>query len=156
MESIERSIDISADEITPEAVAKGVIIRIHPNELIWRTDSGKIDLNALVGNVCHEIKPGSLSSSEADQVYNGIRTGRILCVKKFEKGSAPNIEMSFDPNAPTARKILDLPDSEFESTVLKFKRVHILELALGFEAQDKRRKDRMDFIRKQISIVSDK
>lgn len=156
MEDILKNINIPADEITPETVSKGIIVRLHPNEIIWKSDSGKINLNFLQGDVFYEIKGSSLSEAEVNQVYNGIKAGRLLCVKKIEKVDKPNIEMSFDPNAPTARRILDLPDGEFESAIIRFKRIPILELALSLEAQEGGRKGRMDLIRKQIALFSDK
>ena len=69
MVNIADEIDIPADEITPDAVTNGMIIRLHPNEVIWKTTSEKIDLNALVGKVYLEIKPGSLDEKDVKQVY---------------------------------------------------------------------------------------
>ena len=156
MASIVDEIDIPADEITPDTVAKGMIIRLHPKEVIWKTSSEKIDLNALNGKVYLEIKPGSLDETDIKQVYNGLRTGRLLSVKKIVKTEVPSIEMNFDSNAPVAWRLLDLKDDEFQSTVMKFKRVNVLELAYKLEKQNKKREDRLNLIQKQIALVANK
>lgn len=149
-------VDIPAENIIPDDIVKGMIIRLHPNEVLWHTDDKSIELNVLSGKVFFEIKPGSLSEKTVSQVFNGLKTGRILSAPRIEKVEIPNIEMNFDSNAITARRILDLDDKEFESTVMKFRRVPILEVMIGLEKQDKKRTDRIDFIQKQISLVSNK
>ena len=155
MKEILEQIDIPAENITPEVIKKGLIVRLHPNEVFWKTDSETISLNAMTGTLYHEIKH-ELSEMEKTQLYNGLKAGRIISVKKVEKTEKPDISLSFDSNAPTAMKLLDLPDSEFEKTITRFKRLEILELALKLEKQNRNRTDRIKFLTNHIAMVSNK
>jgi hypothetical protein len=55
----------------------GIIIGLHPNELVWKTDSGSITLSRLAGIISIDV-PGKLSEKDREQIVSGLQHARII------------------------------------------------------------------------------
>jgi len=142
---------IPADEVTPDLIVSGCIVRLGPGEVFWKLDSGKVELNAFQGKITAKVEGRKLTETEVMFVLNGIRTGRVMVVDKEDKGTPVNTKWLTSEYAPRARRLLDHKDPEFPEAVKRTYSFNVLETALEIEKEEKNRKDRVSLLTKKIA-----
>ena len=142
------------EAITMERLKKGLNIALHPREVFWKLDSGKIHLNAFSGETSAKVEAKGMSDTDLMFILNGIRTGRIMVVDKVTKGTPVNTKWVLSEYAPGARKLLDYNDREFAEAVNGNYSRKLLQTALELEKEGHNRGDRIKVLNaKLIDIV---
>lgn len=141
---------IPADEVTPDTIKSGLIVRLGLGEVFWKLDSGKVELNAFTGQLTARVAGEKLTELEVQFVLNGIRTGRIIVVDKHEKVEPVNTKWLLSEYAPRARRLLDYPDEQFTEVANRTYSMNVLQTALEIEKENKNREGRIRILSTKI------
>ena len=144
---------IPADEVTPDTIVGGIIVRLGRKEVFWRLDSGKVELNAFTGALTAKVDGRKLTEAEVYSIISGLRSGRIMVVDHMEEGKPVNTKWLTSEYAPRARILLDNKDGSFNEAVRRTFSLPVLETALEIEKEEKNRKERVGLLTSKLADI---